>query len=280
MTTLTILTWNIWIMPPLLHLSPSNGARAQVIGELLASLNVDILCLMKAFDDDALDTIVGLLRPHGYRLTGPANPGDLTHLHSGVCVLSKLAVQERHEIVFRDHVGIESFARKGAMLRTMSAGDQRFRLIATHLQGDDSAGFVPEKQRVRDRQVEQIRNELIDPLVPFETPLIVCGDFCTPRFSSTDRTQETSHHQHILSTLGVRNEGPERITLDDRRSHNDLADDDSGRIDELDYIFTHAGDADMTVARERVILRRSWEGAGRKDLSYRYAVGATITFKP
>jgi endonuclease/exonuclease/phosphatase family metal-dependent hydrolase len=279
MRQLRLLTWNIWMMPGWTHQSPANVKRAAAIAAELARLDFDILCLEKAFDGEAREVIEAALMPLGYRAHGPANLEPGIKINSGVWVLSRLTLSDPHQIEFRDTLGIESFARKGALLLTGVVDFQRFRLITTHLQGDDGPAFDQAKQDVRDRQVIQIRRELIDPFVPVDTPLIIAGDFCTPRFSEAGGMQESAGFVHIVETLRVHTGEGMRITLDDRRAVNDLADSDSGRQAELDYIFVHAGDALVQGTWERIVLRRGWDGpGGRQDLSYRYAVGATIRF--
>jgi hypothetical protein len=84
----------------------------------------------------------------------------------------------------------------------------------------------------------------------------------------------------MLTTFAAVNGPEERITLDDHRVHNDLANDDSGRQAELDYILVHDPWNRVRGHWDRIIFRnQTWDGPhGRRDLSYRYAVGATFTF--
>ena len=67
------------------------------------------------------------------------------------------------------------------------------------------------------------------------------------------------------------------MTLNDRSSSNDLAIDNTGRTAELDYILLRRGRAPLTARWEQLVLQHpGWDGAeGRRDLSYRYAVGVT-----
>src|SRR5206468_3541931 len=50
---LNILTWNIWMMPPWTFQSPRNEQRAEAIAAELLKLDVDVLCLQKAFHKPA-----------------------------------------------------------------------------------------------------------------------------------------------------------------------------------------------------------------------------------
>ena len=85
----------------------------------------------------------------------------------------------------------------------------------------------------------------------------------------------------MIDALGVENGSQARITLDDSRLANDLATDNTGRRNELDYVLVRANGSVLTTERTRHVFRRSgWDNspADRLDLSYRYAVGARVTF--
>ena len=55
----------------------------------------------------------------------------------------------------------------------------------------------------------------------------------------------------------------------------------SGRNDELDYILVRPNGVALETEWNRLILRRAgWDGPkGRQNLSYRYAVAASIEFQ-
>jgi len=83
----------------------------------------------------------------------------------------------------------------------------------------------------------------------------------------------------MLRSFNAQDVAGDRVTLDDDRSHNDLAMDNQGRADELDYILVVPKGVDLVTVRRREILRHpGWDGH-RQDLSYRYAVGASIQFR-
>jgi len=86
----------------------------------------------------------------------------------------------------------------------------------------------------------------------------------------------------MLSNFRAENGREFRVTLDDSLADNDLASDNTGRKNELDYVMIRANDCELTVERERHIFRRTgWDSSGknRRDLSYRYAVSAAIQFR-
>lgn len=277
MAALSILTWNIWMMPPWVHQSPKNELRAAAIAERLGELGYDVLCLEKVFDDGARAVIARALEdryPYAY---GPANSGpDLLHINSGVWIVSRIPLQGYREIEFRDYAGIpEHFARKGAMLLAGVVDGRRFQIIATHLTGDDADTHQPDRQAVRNRQMVQIVEDLVKPHSDPFAPLFFCGDFCTPHRDESDHFTRTDAFDFMTTTLGAETADDERITLVSRRSVNDIADDDNGREAELDYILVRKNGTQVLGTWERLIIQKpGWDGGNLADLSYRYAVGA------
>jgi hypothetical protein len=277
---LRLLTWNIFMMPAWTLQSPGNQRRAAAIAAELLELDYDILCFQKAFDGGARDVLWKALRaryPHRY---GPANSGFSIKIGSGVWVLSRAPLSGYREIEFRESAGIEKLSRKGAMMLAGVHEGNRFQILATHLQGDDAPYFRPDRQKVRDRQTQQIRAELVLPRAEPGVPLFVCGCFGTPRFEERDASRETESYRLLLRTLDAENGPLTRITLDDALRRNDMAQDNKGRTSEQDYVLVRPNGRQVHTEWTRLILRRrGWDGPrGRRDLSYRYAVGAEITF--
>jgi sphingomyelin phosphodiesterase len=268
------------MMPWWTFQSPRNEARAEAIAAELLKLDFDILCLQKVFDraaQNVLASALGSRYPHRY---GPANSSFSLKLSSGVWMLSRFPLWNYREIEFNKLGGIEVFSRKGAMLMTGTVEGHRFHIVGTHLQGDDSAGYNPEHQAIRKEEVIQIEGELVKPNAEPGMPVFFCGDFCTPRRDGDDRTNDSKGYRHMIETFGVENGPEDRITLDDNLCRNDLAADNIGRTAELDYILVRANGTNLRTEWSRLILRHcGWDGSkDRLDLSYRYAVGASVWF--
>jgi endonuclease/exonuclease/phosphatase family metal-dependent hydrolase len=151
-----------------------------------------------------------------------------------------------------------------------------FQLIGTHLQGEE--GPREQNQAIRDKQIAQLARELVAARTEPMSPLFICGDFNTQRRDRTDPFVESASYKHMLATFEAENSPEYLVTLDDRRAHNDLANYDTGRVAELDYILLHrAGQSIVGRWRDLVLRQQGWDGpAGRRDLSYRYAVEATF----
>jgi endonuclease/exonuclease/phosphatase family metal-dependent hydrolase len=165
------------------------------------------------------------------------------------------------------------------MLLSGAVQNQPFQLLVTHLQGDDGTGYKPSHQTTRDAQMQQISRELLQPYGRAGVPLFLCGDLSTPRVEARDHRQETRPYRQMLDTFQVHNHPDFRATLDDDIRHNDLATDDTGLVQELDYILVRPGLVRVSgVWQRHVIQAPGWDRLRRhRDLSYRYAVGAEFT---
>jgi hypothetical protein len=260
-------------------LSPQNVERARAISLELLRRDYDILCFEKAFDRAAREVIVDALgRRYPYRY-GPLNDGGLL-LNGGVWVLSRIKLGGYRAIEFRESIGFESACRKGAMLLFGKIESQWFQLIATHLQGDDRSGYVSSRQQIRDAQMRQIVDELIRPHGRPDLPLFLCGDMSTPRLTTGLLRRETKPYREMLALFEAEN-GPEfRATLDDSKRHNDLATDDTGLVQELDYILVRRSSSQISGRWVRELIRHpGWDQRREhNDLSYRYAVSGEFQF--
>jgi endonuclease/exonuclease/phosphatase family metal-dependent hydrolase len=281
--SLTVLTWNIFLMPKWIRESPSNDARARAIAAVLLEpqFDFDILCLQKVFDSAAREILEQALADRYPHRFGPANDSCSLKLNSGVWLLSRYPLTDYQEIQFSECSSWECFSRKGALLVSGTCGTTPFRLIATHLQGEEGSSFTEKNQAIRDSQMREIRDRLITPHLEPQVPLIICGDFGTPRLTA-DGESETKSYREMVSTLGVENGAELRITLDDSKVNNQLAINDTGRRNELDYVFLRTNGFDLTAERTRHVFRRGgWDTKQqRTDLSYRYGVSARLRFGP
>lgn len=275
---LKLLTWNIWMMPAWTFLSPSNEARAEAIASELLKLDFDILCLQKVFDPGARAVIskaLGARYPYCY---GPGNSS--CPVNSGLLTISRFELSNYRELKFSDLAGIEAFSCKGAMLLTGLLAEHPFHIINTHLQGDGTPNA--DCQPVCNKEMTQIQNELVAPNVQPGVPLFLCGDFCTPRQDRANGRIESDGYRHMIQTFGAEN-GPEaRVTLDDNICRNDLDIDHTGRTDELDYILVRQNGVDLHPEwTKHILCHPGWNGSKepKKDLSYRYAVSASIAFR-
>ena len=280
--TLRILTWNVWLMPDYIFQSPQNGKRAGVIGSDLLKLNYDIICFEKAFSTSGRRALArSLAKRYPYRY-GPANSGSSLRINSGVWIVSRFPLTDYHEIQFRASAGIESFARKGALMLTGTFRGHRFHVVAAHLQGEDGSEYTEAHQSIREQQLMQIRDELLVRYAERGVPIFLCGDFNTPRRDPKETARDSEAYGSMLRLLGNPQNGEaDRLTLEDICERNDLAEANSGRAAELDYILIKPGSSQIDAHHSRlVLLHPGWDGRTlRQNLSYRHAVAVEATFR-
>src|SRR5262249_19927258 len=99
-SSLTLLTWNIFMMPSWTCESPTNDERAAAIAKELLDRDFDILCFQKAFDGSArgvLERALAVRYPYRF---GPANNSFSLRINSGVWVLSRLPLTDYQQIQF------------------------------------------------------------------------------------------------------------------------------------------------------------------------------------
>ena len=279
--TLKILTWNIWMMPDYIFQSPRNGQRAGIIASDLLMLDYDIICFEKAFSTTGRHALARALAKRYPYQYGPANSGWSLKMNSGVWIVSRFPLTDYHEIQFRASAGVESFARKGALMLTGTFQGHRFHLVAAHLQGETGSEYTEAHQRIREQQLMQIRDELLVRYTQPGLPIFLCGDFNTPRRDPKEPARDSAAYGAMLRILGNPQNGEgDRLTLEDACDRNDLAEENSGRSAELDYILIKPGSSQIDAQHSRLVfLHPGWDGRTlRQNLSYRHAVAVEATF--
>jgi phospholipase C len=271
------MTWNVWMMPRWTFQSPSNSLRASALATEILKLDVDIVCLQKVFDRKALRVLERSLRERYPYQYGPVNGGPSLRLSGGVWVASRVQLSEVRQLQYRDCRGIECLSRKGALLLNGQLDSLRFVIASTHLQGESGPNWTAKNQAIRQSQIEQLARALV-PLADEADLAVVAGDFVTPRRIAEGAPAESQGYRELVETLGVTNGVEDRVTLEDDREFNDLAQHDTGRRDELDYVFIRTKSALPEAQWYRLVLENpTWDKKRvRRDLSYRYPVVAVV----
>lgn len=269
---LKILSWNIYMLPKFV---PMRGrvSRAHAIVDTLQQTDYDIIVFQEAFLEKARNVIsTGLKDEYPYQY-GPANPAqNKLRTNSGVFVLSKVPLKELGTIEYRDCVGPDIFARKGALLLEGEWNCKKFQLLGTHLQADA-------QPRVRKKQFEQMFAELIAPNRKDGVVQILCGDMNTER----QFEEEYCDMLHCLDAEDGELSGIHKFTHDSER--NEIARSNSGKTKhrlQLDYVLVRANGAKIRSMKRSVsILTKNWKYGLRKkgkDLSDHYGVAYQVKF--
>ncbi|HMC60130.1 MAG TPA: endonuclease/exonuclease/phosphatase family protein [Candidatus Solibacter sp.] len=273
---LSILSWNIFMLQGWLGESPRNPQRAAAQAAALIGLKYDILCLQKVFDEDAVGILKAALGGTYPYQHGPANHSFSLKESSGIWVLSRHPLISAAEIQFADCAGAECLSRNGAILLKGWCGTQPFQLVASHLQGEENDSFSKRNMRVRARQMEQIRDQLLLPNLTQGVPVFICGDFSTPHFE-TNTAIETDAYKRMKQVFEADSGRLRSITID-----NDTESVTPPRADdELEYVLARENGCHLEIERTRYLLTRTgWDPeTNRNDLAYRRAIGARIHFQ-
>ncbi len=265
-SNLKILSWNIFMLP-YVSMFNGNGQRAKRIVEELKHSDYQLIVFQEAFSSKCRKILAtGLKETYPYQY-GPANKHHLPmRTNSGLWVVSKIPLQNRGEIAFKESEGFDKVARKGAVLFEGVFQQQRFQLVATHLQADNP-------WQIRQKQLGEIRDKLLLPNNISDIPQIICGDF------NTDM-DDSRNYSNMLVTLDARNgdlSGDVKTTYDE--IDNTLAKIANGRKRIIDYVLVR--NERFVECIERTIHTFVKPEATKKQfLSDHYAIEAEISFKP
>lgn len=248
---LKVLSWNIYMLPPLIFFN-GKQKRARAIGQLLMDSDYDVIVFQEAFHHGARRKIKHWLKEtYPYRF-GPANIHYVSlRASSGIWILSKVPIKKVETICFKERWGFDNrMARKGALMVEGEKNGQAFQIIGTHL----NAGGPPE---VRLSQVRAIRDELILPFKKENVPQIICGDFNIDK-----KTNTYDEMMRILEAKDGELQGTIKVT---HGPSNDMSGGSRGGI--IDYIFyKNNGKKTVSTIRKIPIIQHRWHKK-HKDLA-------------
>lgn len=221
--TLRIVSWNIFMLPPLVWRT-GKRPRAEAIAEYFTNSNIDVLILQETFHHGARRRLwKGFKDTFPYEV-GPANRKWWSpKAHSGIWILSRLPLTEIGSIQYEAKAGLDNkLARKGALMVQLRWKGFEFQLTGTHL---NSGG----PRQVRLAQVQQLSNELLAPNRQAGVPQITAGDF---NMAMSDKALYTK----LLEILDHADPQPYAgvpVTSDDPQ--NDMANANNPAV--IDYAF-------------------------------------------
>ncbi len=176
-------------MLPAMVLITGKRKRAKAIGQQLKTSNYDLIIFQESFLKAARKRIKKQLNDIFPYQIGPANQKRFTaKTNSGIWIISKTPITEIQSIIFKEKYGLDNkMARKGALMIEGEKEGIPFQIIGTHLNA--GGPFA-----IRESQVQQIKEELIDPYTKEGVFQIICGDF------NIDKAKE-AHYQKTLDIL-------------------------------------------------------------------------------
>jgi endonuclease/exonuclease/phosphatase family metal-dependent hydrolase len=260
-----VLTWNIYMLPKFIKNS-GKMKRAKKIGEVLDSLDYDVIVFQEAFHKGARRKIRKNLEEHYPYQAGPANCKFISlKTNSGLWIFSKHPITNSKSIRFKIRSGIDAFSRKGAIVVELNVNGQHIQIAGTHLQ--NSGG-----NWIKHGQCVEFYNKLIKPLNKLGVPQIICGDFNINK----DSAESYKFMLHTLQAEDGELKGDVKYTYD--RKNNDLHVEEGINQDLIDYILIRNNGSMVNCSGRRITpIQKRWH-KHCKDLSDHYSIEAEIYF--
>ncbi len=274
---LKVLSWNIYLLPRLIR-QVGQLERSKLIAETLITADYDVIVFQEAFDKKARNILWAIIKNIYPYAAGPVNEERnrvLSITNGGVWIVSKLPLKEVGEILFDDCKGIDCGSRKGALMVEVEKDGYTYQVIGTHMQSEDS----PKKEDIRDKQLQQIKNQLVDPYHRDGVPQLLCGDFNIHK-------RDIKHYNQMLKTLAASEENMCTLGLLEEHpgastevftydcNSNDLVDYEESTT--LDYILVKSNNFSFRSIRRKVTtFMGTWSSKkllNRKNLSDHHAV--------
>lgn len=263
---LKIVSWNIYMLPPIV---PMKGRleRAAAIVDTLQHADMDIIVFEEAFHHAAVSIIrEGLKNVYPY-MYGPFNPSHSPfRISSGVWVISKVPLDLKGTIEYKVARENDQIAKKGAALLEGTWNGKRFQVLGTHLQAQN-------QPKVRSIQIHHMFDSLLAKYKVEGVPQIICGDMNT-------EIEIEKNYKDMLATLDAEDgetSGIQKMTYDGTNNELALSVWKYAKTS-LDYILLRKNGCDISVVDRHVgVFKRQWK-KGRHDLSDHYAIVCDVKF--
>ena len=256
---LKVLSWNIGQLPYIEQIKNKTERINSISNALTTQKTYDIIIFQESFTNRSRKIIENKLHdnyPYSY---GPIC--STLKFNSGLWILSKIPLEMKKEIIFRNSKGFDFLARKGSALFIGEFNNVKFQLVVTHLQDDNYP------QSIRNKQIKQIYNQLLIVYSDPDIPQIICGDFNINQENKND-------YNDLITNLDAQNDTIcGKFTFDDEKndvykSHN------NPRI--IDYVLIRNSQFIGTIKRDIITLKNKWKKG--YYLSDHNAIEADIEF--
>lgn len=274
---LKVLSWNIYLLPRLIR-KVGQLERSKIIAEKLLLADYDVIVFQEAFDKRSRNILWNIIKEIYPYEVGPVNEERnkfFSITNGGVWIVSKHPLKTVGSILFDDCKGFDCGSRKGALMVEVEKDGIAYQVIGTHMQADDS----PKKEDIRNKQLLQIKTQLVDTYHRDGVPQLLCGDFNIHK-------RDLKHYNQMLLTLAATEENvcspdlieenpaiTEEVHTYDCNS-NDLVDYEEATT--LDYILVKNNNFSFRFIRRKVTtFLGNWSSKKllhRKNLSDHHAV--------
>jgi endonuclease/exonuclease/phosphatase family metal-dependent hydrolase len=172
-----ILSWNVKMLPKVCHSFSKNDKiwqeiRLDQIIDFLKTSTSDIIQLQEVFDKQAVSRIKAELKEKFPYIILPES--QFLKFSNGLMILSKISIKKEKTIFFQNHKLHDALVSKGATLYSFENYFQKMYLVNTHLQSDYK---LATSELLRGQQLNQIVEEIINPILSEEAPILLAGDY-------------------------------------------------------------------------------------------------------
>jgi endonuclease/exonuclease/phosphatase family metal-dependent hydrolase len=223
-----ISTWNVKMLPKVCNsISKKNKLwqeiRLNQIIDFLKNSSSDIIQLQEVFDKAAVVKIEQQLNYKYPYIIIPQN--QFLKFSNGLMILSKISIKKEKTIFFRNHKLHDALVSKGATLYSFEHNFQKMYVVNTHLQSDYK---LATSEILRGQQLNQIIEEIIEPISNQYTPILLAGDY--------NFDIHSNEYNRFVSITGVKetcfNDKNRNYTFDNKNYWNK-----DTKSEQLDHIF-------------------------------------------
>ena len=265
-TELKILTWNLFLLPPIVPVA-GRMTRTEKIIEVLNESDYDLMVFQEAFHRKAVGKLkAGIQQKFPYQYGPFFETKKAFRTSSGVLICSKFPLEILDSVLFQAKNGIDKMANKGAVIVLGMKNGKAFQVITSHMQSD------PQNDAVRAAQFTAMK-KMADKHTKNNTPQIFAGDF------NTERTN-TAAYLEMQTILSAKDGLLSSLLTDtyDGKTNKIARGTWKAASTNFNYILLKENNAKIfSVKRNLKAFKRKWK-KGNEDLSDHYALDCVIIF--
>jgi endonuclease/exonuclease/phosphatase family metal-dependent hydrolase len=223
-----ITSWNVKMLPKVCYSFSKKDKlwqeiRLNQIIDFLKNSSSDIIQLQEVFDKAAVSKIEQELKyKYPYILLPQC---QFLKFSNGLMILSKISIKKEKTIFFRNHKLHDALVSKGATLYSFEHNFQKMYVVNTHLQSDYK---LATSEILRGQQLNQIVEEILNPIANLHTPILLAGDY--------NFDLNSNEYNNFVNTTGVKetsfSDKNKNYTFDNKNYWNKDA-----KPEQLDHIF-------------------------------------------
>jgi endonuclease/exonuclease/phosphatase family metal-dependent hydrolase len=223
-----ITSWNVKMLPKVCHSFSKKDKlwqeiRLNQIIDFLKNSSSDIIQLQEVFDKAAVSKIEQELKYKYPYILLPQR--QFLKFSNGLMILSKVSIKNEKTIFFRNHKLHDALVSKGATLYSFEHNFQKMYVVNTHLQSDYK---LATSEILRGQQLNQIVEEILNPIANLHTPILLAGDY--------NFDLNSNEYNNFVNTTGVKetsfSDKNKNYTFDNKNYWNKDA-----KPEQLDHIF-------------------------------------------